>query len=243
MGTGLKPDIRIKAVLFDFGQTLADSANGFRSAEKDAQQKIFKNLALTEWEQFLQNYRRIRADFNAKSKLSRFEIWQEVYWYYCRDCKKELLQKWEHEYWCKVKKNTTLFPETRDVLKELSKNYKLALITNTEGQKIETAHRISLFPDLEKFFSEAIIAGRASIPPKPDPAPFKLCLQKLDIEPAEAVYVGDDWDKDICGAQSAGLKPVWIKHRFVQRNWPQIETNVPVINSLEELLKLDFSKF
>lgn len=82
MGTGLKPDKRIKAILFDFGQTLADSAEGFRSAEKVAQEKIFKDLAITEWDQFLQNYRRIRADFHAKSNLSRFNIWRQVYWYY-----------------------------------------------------------------------------------------------------------------------------------------------------------------
>ena len=53
MGTGLKPDKKIKAVLFDFGQTLADSADGFRAAEKQAQEKIFKSLALTEWEEFV----------------------------------------------------------------------------------------------------------------------------------------------------------------------------------------------
>jgi putative hydrolase of the HAD superfamily len=243
VGTGLKPDKKIKAVLFDFGQTLADSADGFRSAEKDAQQKIFKSLALTEWEEFLQNYRRIRTEFHAKSKLSRFDIWQEVYWYYCRECDNELLQKWEHEYWCKVKESTTLFPETEHVLKELSKSCKLALITNTEGQKIETAHRFSLFLDIEKFFSEIIISGQADIPPKPDPAPFKLCLKRLKIKPAEAVYVGDDWDKDICGAQNAGLKPVWLKHHSVKRNFPDIETDVPVINSLEGIFELDFFKF
>jgi FMN phosphatase YigB (HAD superfamily) len=27
----------IKAILFDFGQTLVDSSNGFRAAEKEAQ--------------------------------------------------------------------------------------------------------------------------------------------------------------------------------------------------------------
>lgn len=243
MGTGLKPDKRIKVVLFDFGQTLADSADGFRAAEKTAQEKIFKNLALTEWEEFLQNYRRIRADFHAKSNLSRFNIWREVYWYYCRDCDTELLENWEGEYWLQVKTKTILFPETEHVLKELSKNYKLGLITNTQGQKVATAHRISLFPNLEKFFSEVIIAGLAGIPPKPNPAPFKLCLQNLDVKPAEAVYVGDDWDKDICGAENAGLKAVWLKHHSVQRNWPQIETNAPVINSLEELFGLDFFRF
>ena len=75
----------IKAVLFDFGQTLVDSADGFRGAEKQAQEKIFRNLSLTSWEEFLSNYRRIRKDFHAKSQLSRKAIWEEVYWYYCRE--------------------------------------------------------------------------------------------------------------------------------------------------------------
>lgn len=142
-----------------------------------------------------------------------------------------------------MKENTTLFPETEHVLKELSKNYKLGLITNTQGQKVDTAHRISLFSDLEKLFLEIIIAGQANIPPKPNPAPFKLCLQNLDVKSTEAVYVGDDWDKNICGAENAGLKAVWIKHHSVQRNWPDVETDVPVINNLKELLIPDCLKF
>jgi len=32
----------IKAILFDFGQTLVDSTKSFREAEKEAQVKIFK---------------------------------------------------------------------------------------------------------------------------------------------------------------------------------------------------------
>ena len=32
----------IKAVIFDFGQTLVNSADGFRTAEKQAQDKLFK---------------------------------------------------------------------------------------------------------------------------------------------------------------------------------------------------------
>lgn len=243
MGTRLKQGEKIKAVLFDFDQTLADSSDGFRAAEKDAQKKIFKNLTLAEWEEFLQNYRRIRADFHTKSHLSRFNIWREVYWYYCRDCDTKLLEKWEDEYWRQVKENTKLFPETEQVLGELSENYKLGLITNTEGQKIEAAHRISLFPDLEKFFSEIIIAGQAEIPPKPNPAPFELCLQKVGVRLPEAVYVGDDWDKDICGAQNAGLKAVWIKHKSVKRNWPDVKTDISVISNLEELFEIDFFKF
>ena len=31
----------IEVILFDFGQTLVDSSEGFRTAERDAQSKIF----------------------------------------------------------------------------------------------------------------------------------------------------------------------------------------------------------
>ena len=34
----------IKAVIFDFGQTLVDSAEGFRSAEKQVEKKIFDEI-------------------------------------------------------------------------------------------------------------------------------------------------------------------------------------------------------
>jgi FMN phosphatase YigB (HAD superfamily) len=52
----------LRAVLFDFGQTLVNSADGFRAAEKKAQARIFRHLRITSWERFLANYRRIRKD-------------------------------------------------------------------------------------------------------------------------------------------------------------------------------------
>ena len=53
----------IKAILFDFGQTLVDAADGFRAAEKAAQAKLFANMSLTLHEDFMANYRRIRKNF------------------------------------------------------------------------------------------------------------------------------------------------------------------------------------
>jgi len=76
-----------------------------------------------------------------------------------------------------------------------------------QGQKRDGTHRISQFPELEKYFKAVIVAGEGGIPPKPDPKPFQLCLAELDIDPSEAVYVGDDLRIDICGAQDAGIRP------------------------------------
>jgi len=229
----------IKAVIFDFGQTLVDSANGFRTAEKEAQDKLFTNLGLTVREDFLAIYRRLRKEFHDRSNFSRNALWQEVFYYYCVAVNSDLLVRWETEYWETVKKHTFLFPEVTGVLDSLSRRYKVALITNTQGQRSTGTHRISLYPDLEIFFKVIIVAGEGGIPTKPDPKPFHQCLDKLGISPSEAVYIGDDWRIDICGARDVGMHAIWLKHHSVQRNWPVVEDSVPVIKSLEELIELE----
>jgi putative hydrolase of the HAD superfamily len=229
----------IKAVIFDFGQTLVDSADGFRKAEKEAQDRLFKDLSLALKDKFLDNYRRIRQQFHDRSNFSRKSIWNEVYYYHCLAADPNLLEKWETQYWDTVKANTTLFPEAGKILEALTSQYAVALITNTQGQKQVGYHRISQFPELEKYFQVVIVAGEGNIPAKPDPEPFRLCLQKLAMDPSEAVYVGDDFRIDICGAKDAGLHPVWLKHHLVKRTWPEVETEVPVITSLDELLQLE----
>jgi putative hydrolase of the HAD superfamily len=124
-------------------------------------------------------------------------------------------------------------------LASLGTRYEIALITNTQGQKENGTHRISLYSKLEDFFNVIIVAGEGGTPPKPDPEPFRQCLDQLGISAAQAVYIGDDWRIDICGARDAGLRAVWLKHHTVQRNWPRGDNSVPVISSLEELLELE----
>ena len=229
----------LKAVIFDFGQTLVDSADGFRRAEKEAQDRLFKDLSLTLKDKFLESYRRIRKQFHDQSNFSRKSIWNEVYYYHCLTADPDLLERWENDYWETVKANTKLFPEAEKVLQALNAQYKVALITNTQGQKRVGTHRISQFPELDQYFQVVIVAGEEGIAPKPDPQPFRICLQQLGIDASEAVYVGDDYRIDICGARQAGLLPIWIKHHRVKRNWPDVETEIPQISSLDKLLELE----
>jgi len=234
----------IKAIIFDFGQTLVDSADGFRSAEKIAKKRIFRSLFPDEneekWQPFLTEYRQIRKRFHAKSDFSRPAIWQAVYdRFHCRAASEKLVQM-EIEYWALVKSRTTPFPETISVLGKLAKTFRLGIITNTQGQKTADSHRIALFPEIERYFETVIIAGESDLPPKPDPQPFLQCLEKMQIQPAQAIYVGDDFEKDVCGAGDAGLHPVWLKHRRVKRSWPKPEsgTSLPVIADLNELFEI-----
>ena len=238
-GTKLSGKNIIKAIIFDFGQTLVDAADGFRKAEKEAQKKLFADPSLNRQEDFLATYRRIRKELHDQSNFSRKSLWQEVYHFYGLKPDTRLLETWETAYWETVKANSTLFPETANVLKSLSSEYQLGMITNTQGQQHSGTHRISQFPELETYFKVIIVAGENRIPPKPDPEPFRLCLEGLNLKPSEAVYVGDDYRIDVCGARDAGLHAVWLKHHSVSRSWPDVQTSTPIISHLDELLDIE----
>ena len=234
----------IKAIFFDFGQTLVDSADGFKQAEAVAKEWIFSDLFPSGGDQnrsmFLDVYRRIRKDFHDRSVFSRPAIWQQVYRHFDRSFNLAELEEREFRYWETVKRFTQPFPETTPVLQELAESYPLALITNTQGQKTAGTHRIGLYPELERFFEMIVVAGESDMPAKPNAEPFLFCLKRLGLDPGQAVYVGDDWRIDIEGSHNAGLQPVWLKHRSVHRNWPDVQTfeehaNVPVITGLDQL--------
>jgi len=229
----------IKAVIFDYCQTLVDSADGFRAAEKLAQEKIFDDLALTSWQEFLGNYRRIRQQFQENSCFSRKAIWQEVYAHYRRPSDPQVLERWESEYWLQVSTTTVVFPEAQRVLETLAARYQLALITNTDAQTDSAKEQIDQFPRLKNFFEVILFAGKDDVPAKPDATVFLLCLDKLGLGPDQVVYVGDDWQTDICGAGDAGIQPIWLKHHLAPRTFPDVETSVPIITSLEPLLDLE----
>lgn len=47
---------------------------------------------------------------------------------------------------------------------------------------------------------------------KPDPAPFRKALELLDVEPEEAIMVGDWAERDMVGAAAIGMKTAFAKY-------------------------------
>lgn len=45
---------------------------------------------------------------------------------------------------------------------------------------------------------------------KPDPAIFRIALDRVGARPEEAVMIGDSWAADVDGALAAGIVPVWF---------------------------------
>jgi putative hydrolase of the HAD superfamily len=54
-------------------------------------------------------------------------------------------------------------------------------------------------------FAAVVVSAELGVA-KPDPAPFRVALERLGVESARAVHVGDSDEHDRAGAQAAGLR-------------------------------------
>ena len=132
---------------------------------------------------------------------------------------------------------TVIFPEVRETIDKLRAcGVRVGIVTNAyqpmwlRDIEIEMHGILDLFPDCR--LSAADVGYL-----KPHPAIFQAALDCLGTHPEETVFVGDDPEADIAGAQAAGLLGVL---RSTPRVHPLINPVVPdaIIHDLRELLTL-----
>ncbi|MDY3909030.1 MAG: HAD-IA family hydrolase [Eubacterium sp.] len=63
-------------------------------------------------------------------------------------------------------------------------------------------------------YISALVTSEEAGSEKPNQAIFRMILAKLCVKPDEALYVGDSLEKDIIGAQNAGMDAVWFSSVF-----------------------------
>lgn len=120
-----------------------------------------------------------------------------------------------------------LFNCCRDVLAALSARYPLAALSNGNAD-------IRLV-GLGEYFKVAVSAREAKMA-KPDTRIFDLTAQKLGVDNAEVLHVGDDAELDCVGALKAGMQTVWINRSDTQ--WHHDVPQPFTVSSLSELLTL-----
>ena len=134
-----------------------------------------------------------------------------------------------------VEGSLNLFPNAEDTLHQLvKKDIKLALLTNGAGEvQQEKIRRFGLI----RYFPVRLIEGELGFG-KPDQQFFKKALDKLDVMPEQTWMVGDDLERDIAGAQTAGIYSIWCD--YGKSGLPEDSKVKPdkIINNITELLSL-----
>ncbi|MFP9058897.1 HAD family hydrolase [Natrialbaceae archaeon A-chndr2] len=93
-----------------------------------------------------------------------------------------------------------------DVFDTLEASYRLGLITN--GDPAMQAEKLAALGLTETF--EPVVCAGYETAPKPDPEPFEVALEALDLTPEQALYVGNSLTSDVAGAKAAGVPSVWV---------------------------------
>ncbi|MDW8063128.1 MAG: HAD family hydrolase [Candidatus Caldarchaeum sp.] len=202
---------RIRAVLFDYDNTLVDSASTLPLAQRRVAEMVVSHLGNSvDVQQVYKVLARVEEIVERMGLLDRDKIWMHVLNEMGIDFRvdEELLREWSIAYWREYMKGP-LFPETVHVLETLSKRYALGMVTNTDGLPGIKSMRLEK-SGLLKYFKVVIIAGEDVKEIKPSPVPFLRAAELLDVEPVECVMVGDDPVNDIGGAKAAGFHAVLV---------------------------------
>lgn len=91
------------------------------------------------------------------------------------------------------------------LLSELGERYRLALLSNFPcGRSIRDGiGRLGM----TEHFEVIVVSGEVGWV-KPDRRPYDLLLKELSEDPADCVYVGDNWLADVQGSKGMGMKSI-----------------------------------
>jgi HAD superfamily hydrolase (TIGR01549 family) len=92
------------------------------------------------------------------------------------------------------------------LLKRLKPGYRLGIISNFYGNVAALCKEAGLSDSLEVILDSVEIGVS-----KPDPEIFRIALRKLNLSPAQAIFVGDSYERDIMPAQQLGVRTIWLK--------------------------------
>ncbi len=213
----------IKAIFFDFDDTLADRHQYAYDCYRDLLMPYMQDLSPIEIESILQ---------------------QVMLWDQGGDVKKEYIQKmlqeqygiildfvlndvWDTLLWKYVKP----FEKSFETLQLLKKKCILGLITNgpSDGQRNKLRQS-----GLSVFFDEdlIIVSGDHGVK-KPDRKLFAIACEKAGVKAEECLFVGDMFHRDILGAINSGMQAVWITQENKKCVYP-----IKRITHIEELLQI-----
>jgi putative hydrolase of the HAD superfamily len=111
-----------------------------------------------------------------------------------------------------------LYPETRDLLRELRFFYKenpLGMITNFDSR----IHSVLRHMDIDSFFQTVTFSTEEGIA-KPSKEIFQRALEKAHSAAEDAIYIGNEPDTDGEGAKAAGIPFLLINRQSDPRVRP-----------------------
>jgi HAD superfamily hydrolase (TIGR01509 family) len=202
---------RLAGVLFDWDGTLIDSFH----ADSQAYLAMFRELGLS-W------------------GLAELEKHYSPDWYTVYRRAGIAVERWDdadriwRAYY--AKNPSQLMRGARRVLGQLIRRHKLGLVTSGDRERV--TRQLKEFSLTRMFLAR--VCGGDTTEKKPHPAPLKLALQKMKLEPQECIYVGDT-PEDLEMARAVGVRAVAVLGPFPTADRLRAAKPEFLLKELEEL--------
>ncbi len=229
----LAPSGKVRAVLFDFDDTLQSRPAAYKRYADRFVKHHFPSLSAEEQAARALDMWHRNGDGHAHKNGSHY-IPYPVYF-------QELIDVWgwqnpptidELTAECRqvLASETVLFDDARPMMETLRKNgFTVGLITNgyssMQGRKLDIS-------GLRPLLDLAVVSGDEGIR-KPDPEIFRRAAARLGVSPADCVYVGDHPYYDLSGATAAGMRVLYVDAFGLH-----LTTDVPTVTTLSQIPEL-----
>jgi putative hydrolase of the HAD superfamily len=226
---------KLKALLFDFGGTLAFLDYELLAREFSREGRKLDALALehAEYAGRAAIDRHLMKEANKPSATGAYEQFFRG-WMEAAGIPADEFREYATKF-AAIHREATLWrvvrPGTFEALEAFkSAGYKLAVVSNAEGQVEGDAKRFGLAP-----YFDAIIDSHIVGVAKPDPRIFQIALERLGVAADEVRFAGDIYSIDVEGARAAGIEArlidqheryTWVEHEKIR--------HVRELHSIEE---------
>ncbi len=116
-------------------------------------------------------------------------------------------------------------PGTREALTRIGRNFRIAVISNSDGKIEQVLSRCGIADCFESITDSGTVGVE-----KPRPEIFEAALGAMHAGADESLYVGDMYSVDYLGARNAGMEAVLFDVSGAYRN-----RELPRVESLEQL--------
>lgn len=206
-----------KAVLFDWAYTLVDLVN---EEDRTALGKVHGHLreqgfALPGFQQWYDTYHRLFFGMIEISYPTHREArFDHVLNFLLTQSNIQLDGKVRFDdllkiYYDEIYSHRKVYPEMIETLVALQKaGIRMGIISNTTNPGFMKDYEQSLLK-LTPYFEFSIYSSEVPYR-KPHPSIFQLALARLDLDPSDVLFVGDNFSADVVGAQGVGMPTAWM---------------------------------
>ena len=206
-------DTRYRNLFFDLDDTLWAFSENALDTFREMYDRHGYDRYFDSFDHFYTLYRRRNAQLweeYGQGRVTKDELNRQRFFYPLQQVGVEdaaLAARFAKDFLEAIPTKKKLVPHTLEALDYLAGRYRLYILSNgfreLQSRKMHAA-------GIGKYFRKVILSEDIGLL-KPRPELFHFALSATQSQPRESLMIGDDWAKDIAGAQGAGMDQAYYR--------------------------------